>query len=149
MGIGLDDAERAALLATTHTGVLTTLRADGRPVSLPVWFAVIDGDIYVETPAAAAKVRRSRRDPRGTFLVERGTRWQELTALHLDVEITVVDDPAEIGPARAAIAARYADLHPAPESLPRAVRAAYDDQIVLRLHPTGPSLSWANTKIRM
>ena len=39
MGVRLDDDEAWAELDAAHTGILTTLRRDGWPVSLPVWFA--------------------------------------------------------------------------------------------------------------
>ena len=78
MGVRLTDDEAWAELAAAHTGILTTLRRDGRPVALPVWFAVLDRRIYVRTPAGTHKVGHVRHDPRATFLVERGERWAEL-----------------------------------------------------------------------
>ena len=72
MGVRLGEEEAWAELEHAHTGILTTLRRDGRPVSLPVWFAALDRRIYVRTPAKTRKVEHVRNDPRATFLVERG-----------------------------------------------------------------------------
>ena len=47
MGVRLSEEEAWAELGAAHTGILTTLRRDGRPVSLPVWFATVGRRIYV------------------------------------------------------------------------------------------------------
>ena len=89
MGVRLSEDEAWAELEHAHTGILTTLRQDGRPVSLPVWFVARDRRIYVRTPAKTRKVEHVRNDPRATFLVERGEKWVELCAVmfYADVEL--------------------------------------------------------------
>ena len=56
MGVRLTEDEAWAELAAAHTGILTTLRRDGRPVPLPVWFVALDRHVYVRTPARTRKV---------------------------------------------------------------------------------------------
>jgi PPOX class probable F420-dependent enzyme len=46
---------------------LTTFKRDGTPVATPVWFNVIDGNIYITTTAAAWKVKRIKNNPRVEF----------------------------------------------------------------------------------
>jgi nitroimidazol reductase NimA-like FMN-containing flavoprotein (pyridoxamine 5'-phosphate oxidase superfamily) len=75
------------MLEHAHTGILTTLRHDGRPVALPIWFVVIDRRVYVTT--RGKKVVRARNDSRASFLVESGDRWAELRAVHVDCRATV------------------------------------------------------------
>ena len=72
MGIRLSREEAWDVLAAAHTGILTTLRADGTPIALPVWFVVLDERIYVGTPEHTKKVARVKRNPRASFLVESG-----------------------------------------------------------------------------
>ena len=55
MGVRLTEDEAWAELAAAHTGILTTLRRDGRPVPLPVWFVALDRTIYVRTPGARTR----------------------------------------------------------------------------------------------
>lgn len=43
---------------------LTTFRMDGTPVATPVWFALDDTRLVVQTPAGTGKLKRLRRDPR-------------------------------------------------------------------------------------
>lgn len=42
---------------------LTTYRRNGDPVSNPMWIAPFDGELYMVTDAASAKVKRLRADP--------------------------------------------------------------------------------------
>src|SRR5690606_22581477 len=83
MSVRLSSDEAWDVLAHAHTGILTSLRRDGRPITLPVWFAVLERRIYVSGPATAKRHARVRRDPRVAFLVESGERWAELRAVHV------------------------------------------------------------------
>jgi PPOX class probable F420-dependent enzyme len=56
-------------LASPRLGMLTTLREDGSPVTLPVWFEWDGRTVRVFTSAGSGKVRRIERDPRATLLV--------------------------------------------------------------------------------
>lgn len=149
MGIALDDDERAALLDRARTGILTTLRRDGSPVALPVWFVSEGGDVYLTTPSHSAKLRRIAKDSRGSFLVEQGEKWTELTALHLDVEVSVVEDEVAAARIQAMIDERYAEQRLAPERMPGFLKAVYGDRTILRCRPVGNALSWDNGKIRL
>ncbi len=64
MGVRLTEDEAWERLATSHTGIITTLRRDGWPVSLPMWFSVVDRKIYMRTLAASKKAVRIKRDAR-------------------------------------------------------------------------------------
>jgi PPOX class probable F420-dependent enzyme len=84
---------------------LATCRRDGTEVRTPVWFAEVDGLLYVFTTRDAGKVKRLRNSSRARVAacdvrgrVEGG--WQEATA-------RVVTDERAIQRARAAFAAKY------------------------------------------
>lgn len=66
------------VIADAHTGILTTLRRDGTPIALPVWFVAEDRTIVIMTPAGTKEISRVTHDPRASFLVESGKRWAEL-----------------------------------------------------------------------
>src|SRR5271155_3465040 len=83
MGIRLTPDEAWEAVGAAHTGILTTLRRDGMPIALPVWFVVEDRTVAMMTPAGTKKIARVRHDPRASFLVESGERWVELRAVHL------------------------------------------------------------------
>ena len=51
----LTDDEIWAYVTDAHTGIMTTLRRDGMPIAMPLWFAVVDRAIYVQhTPISAS-----------------------------------------------------------------------------------------------
>ncbi|MGH9136942.1 MAG: pyridoxamine 5'-phosphate oxidase family protein [Acidimicrobiales bacterium] len=150
MSVRLSEEEVWAFLEAGHTGIVTTLRADGWPVSLPVWYVVLDQRIYVMTPAHTRKVARIRADERACFLVERGEAWTELAAVELAVRASIVATEAEeVATALSGFAAKYAAYRPAPVRLPKATTKHYSTQAVIRLDPIEPALSWDNARIRL
>ena len=80
VSVRLSEDEAWDLLGSSHTGILTSLRRGGVPVSLPVWFVVDDRSVLVAGPARSHKFTRIRRDGRIAFLVESGEAWKDLRA---------------------------------------------------------------------
>jgi PPOX class probable F420-dependent enzyme len=149
MGIQMNDEEAWRFLEEGHTAILTTLRRDGWPVSLPLWYVVQDRAIYVATPSRSRKVARIRNDDRGCLLVERGEAWTELAAVELPVRATILDPGPEADRATASFAEKYAAFRPAPSRMPSATTKHYSGQTVIRLDPAGTHLSWDNARIRL
>jgi PPOX class probable F420-dependent enzyme len=150
VGVRLTEDEAWAELAAAHTGILTTLRRDGRPVALPVWFVARDRHIYVRTPARTHKVGHVERDPRATFLVERGERWAELCAVMLHADVTLLDAGEERDLVEAELTAKYARFRTEDAQLPDATRAHYAvESAVLKLTPVGRLVTWDNSKLRL
>ncbi|MCK9900932.1 pyridoxamine 5'-phosphate oxidase [Parafrankia colletiae] len=145
----MTEDEAWEFVARAHTGILTTLRADGAPVTLPMWFVVLGRAVYLSTPPRAAKLARVRRDPRAAFLVEAGRAWVDLRAVHVSGRLQVVDDDAARQQVRDLLDTKYAGFRLPPERLPAAVRAAYAERTVLRLDPQGRLLRWDNSRIRL
>ena len=146
MSVRLSQDEAWALLERSHTGVLTTLRTDGSPVSLPVWFVVLDRTICVRTPSRTKKVKRLQRDPRAGFLVEAGERWAELEAVHLNGIVEIVDDAELQKRIVEALDAKYAAFRTPPTEMSDAARATYTDFAYLQLTPLPRLLTWDNRK---
>jgi PPOX class probable F420-dependent enzyme len=150
MGVRLSDEEAWAELAAAHTGILTTLRRDGRPVSVPVWFVAIDRIVYVRTPATTRKVGHVRHDPRATFLVERGERWIDLCAVMLHADVDLLEAGDEFDAVSAAITEKYDGYGMAQERVPDATRAHYAvPSAILRLTPVEPLVTWDNSRLRL
>jgi PPOX class probable F420-dependent enzyme len=150
VSVRLTDEEAWAELSAAHTGILTTLRRDGRPVALPVWFTVLERHIYVRTPTRTHKVAHVRDDPRATFLVERGERWAELCAVMVHADVTLLDGGPERDAVEAAITEKYASFRTESAQLPDATRAHYAvESAVLRLTPAGRLVTWDNSKLRL
>jgi nitroimidazol reductase NimA-like FMN-containing flavoprotein (pyridoxamine 5'-phosphate oxidase superfamily) len=149
MGVRLTEDEQRAFLERGHTGVITTLRRDGWPVSLPVWFAVVDGKVYLGTPPKAKKVTRIRNDERCSFLVESGEKWVDLAAVEFRAKAVIVTDEAEARAAEDAMTAKYDGFGPPQELLPPATKNHYAARTIIRLDPIEAPISWNNQKIRL
>jgi nitroimidazol reductase NimA-like FMN-containing flavoprotein (pyridoxamine 5'-phosphate oxidase superfamily) len=147
-GVRLSPEEAWATIEASHTGIFTTLRRDGVPISLPVWFVVLDGTICMTTPGGTKKVARVRHDARSSFLVESGERWAELKAVHLTGRAEIVDDPELAERARAASEAKYAAFRTAPSVMPDATRKHYSvTSALIRFVPDERIVSWDNVSL--
>jgi PPOX class probable F420-dependent enzyme len=147
-GIRLSADEAWDTIQRAHTGVLTTLRRDGVPISLPVWFAALDRRIYVSGPTHTKKFARVRRDPRVSFLVESGERWADLVGVHLTGTAAIVDDTELLERVAAALAEKYGGFRTPRDQMPDATRANYETAVTtLAITPDDRILSWENARL--
>jgi PPOX class probable F420-dependent enzyme len=148
VNIRLSREEAWVVLEAAHTGILTTLRADGVPIALPVWFVALDERIYVGSPSHRKKLVHIRRDPRVSFLVESGERWAELRGVHLTGVARVVDDEALRERVRAAMDTKYSAFRTSRSEMPERTRDAYEVPItVVVIVPDERILSWDNSRL--
>jgi PPOX class probable F420-dependent enzyme len=148
VSIRLARDEAWAELAAAHTGILTTLRADGAPVALPVWFVVLDERIYIGTPAHTKKLARIRRDPVVSFLVESGERWAELRGVHLGGHARIVDAAELRDRVQTALREKYDAYRTARAAMPEATRRHYEvETAVIEIVPDERILSWDNSRL--
>jgi TolB-like protein len=152
MGVSMSEEEAWEFLTHGHTGILTTLRRDGWPVALPVWFVVDDRRAYVATPSQTKKLQRIAHDDRASLLVESGEAWAELAAVRLPVRARVLDhtsDAEEVRRAGQLWAEKYAAFGVSDQKAPSATTRRYSSRSVIRLDPAGPLVSWDNSRIRL
>jgi PPOX class probable F420-dependent enzyme len=64
------DERRAFLTTSGRTGVLTTVRPDGRPHAAPIWFLLDADDLVFTTWETSVKARNLARDPRAGLVVD-------------------------------------------------------------------------------
>lgn len=144
----MTDDEIWSFVADSHSGVLTTLRADGSPVALPLWFVCLDRRIYYRT--RGKKLDRIRHDQRASFLVESGKMWTELKAVHLSGIAEIVDLDADLAQRfREESARKYTGFRTANEDMPKDTADHYRRTMggVVRFTPTGKVLHWDNAKL--
>lgn len=65
-----DEERREFLKAGKRTGKLATIRSDGRPHVVPVWYVVDGDDILFTSWYSTAKSKDMLRDPRVAFCVD-------------------------------------------------------------------------------
>ena len=103
----MSDEAREAFLAETRLGVLSTLRDDGAPISVPVWFEWDGSHARMFTTASSGKVARLARDARASLLV--AARIDEPEAwVAFDGRIDIREEGA--GDLAERLAAKYWDL---------------------------------------
>jgi nitroimidazol reductase NimA-like FMN-containing flavoprotein (pyridoxamine 5'-phosphate oxidase superfamily) len=150
VSIRLSREEAWAELAAGHTGIFTTLRADGVPITLPVWFVALDERIYVASPAHRKKVGRIQRDPRVSFLVESGERWAELKGVHLTGRAHRIHDPKRIAQVRELLDRKYGSFRAERAAMPEVTRSQYETEIaVMEIVPDERVLSFDNARIEL
>ncbi len=64
------DETRAFLRAGTRTGKLATVRRDGRPHVVPIWFTLRDEHLVFNTVTSSVKAKNMRREPRVAITVD-------------------------------------------------------------------------------
>ena len=65
----MSEADREAFLAVNRYGILSTLRRDGSPIAIPVWFDWDGSSVRMFTNAGSPKLRRLAHDARASVLV--------------------------------------------------------------------------------
>jgi PPOX class probable F420-dependent enzyme len=107
--MSMDAAELEAFLAQvfpTPLGVVATLRPDGSPHIVPVWFRWGAGAVTIWTTEARAWVRNVLRDPRVAFSVQTFEDPYPAVVMRGRASVATADDAATAAEIRA-ITRRY------------------------------------------
>jgi nitroimidazol reductase NimA-like FMN-containing flavoprotein (pyridoxamine 5'-phosphate oxidase superfamily) len=146
--IRLSSDEAWEMLRRAHTGVFTSLRSNGVPISLPVWFVTLDRKLYISGPSHTEKFARIRRDPRVGFLVESGERWIDLRGVHLTGTARIIDDPDLLERVASALADKYDEFRTPRDQMPAATRTHYETAVTtIEITPDERILSWENARL--
>ena len=147
MSVRLSEEEAWDVLRDAHTGILVTLRRDGSPIALPVWFVVEDRAIYVSGPKSGKKFSRIRHDDRVSFLVESGEAWRELCAVHVSGRAEIVADP-DWEHVDGLVGEKYRGFITPREQMPERTREHYDvGRMLVRIVAEGKMLTWDNSRL--
>ena len=84
---------------------LATFRRSGAEVRTPVWFAAMDGKLYVFTAGDSGKVKRLRHSPRA-WVAPSDVRGH-VRGAWCDAAARLVTEPGVIGRAHAALRTKY------------------------------------------
>ncbi len=101
--------EQRELLESERVVVVSSLGPRGWPHSMPMWFTLRDGEIWVWTYAKSQKTRNLERDPRATLLVETGTEYAELRGVQIEAEAELIRDPEAVFEFGKELTVRYAE----------------------------------------
>jgi PPOX class probable F420-dependent enzyme len=99
----------AERLASAPIGWLASVRSDGRPHSVPVWFCWADPFALVFSPPTATKIRNLRARPACTLTLESADLGNDIVILEGHGELHDLDG-AEVRARREDFARKYAPL---------------------------------------
>src|SRR6516164_4230758 len=91
--IKMSPPEVDEFLQQERTVTMCTMHPDGSIHAVAMWYAFLDGNLAVETKRKSQKVQNLRRDPRLTFLVEAGDKYEELRGVELVGTARLIEDP--------------------------------------------------------
>jgi len=108
--ISMTDDELRDFIESQKTVQVATINKDGTPHLIPLWFAVVDGEIVLETFTKSQKVVNLDRDPRFTLLLEAGDVYEELRGVTIYAEAELVRDVERVHQLHMAVLKRNTDF---------------------------------------
>ena len=145
--IVLSEAELAELLVAERVAVVSSLGPRGWPHSMPLWFVVRDGEIWIWTYAKSQKVRNLERDPRATILVEAGREYGELRGAMIEAEARIHREPDIVLGFAEELTLRYAEgLEQVDGDARAALAAQAPKRVAIQFVPVRPA-SWDHRKL--
>ena len=143
--IKMTEAEQFAFLAEEKTVIVTGLGPRGWPHSMPMWFVVRAGEVWMWTYRTSQKVKNVERDPRATLLVEAGETYDQLRGVMIEAEAEVVDDFDGVLELGRELFARYTPGAEGPE-VEEALAAQARKRVGIRYRPRRV-VSWDHRKL--
>ncbi|OBJ70402.1 PPOX class F420-dependent oxidoreductase [Mycobacterium sp. 1274756.6] len=143
--IVMSEAEIAEFVTTSRTGTLATVGRDGQPHLTAMWYAVLDGEIWLETKAKSQKAVNLRRDPRVSFLIEGGHTYDTLRGVSFEGVAELVEEDADtLFRVGVSVFERYTG--PYSEEMKPAVDMMMNKRIAVRIVPRR-TRSWDHRKL--
>ncbi|SDS30285.1 PPOX class probable F420-dependent enzyme [Nocardioides scoriae] len=144
--ITMSPEEVDTFLRQQRSASVATLGPQGQVHLVAMWFAYLDGEVWIETKAKSQKVVNLRRDPTMSVLVEAGHTYDQLRGVALEGRGEVVEDPDAIWRVGVDVFERYQG--PYTEELRPLVEAMLAKRVVVRLR-VERTRSWDHRKLGM
>jgi len=144
--IRMSDEEVATFIEQQRSATTATIGPSGLPHLVAMWYAVIDGQVWIETKAKSQKVVNLRRNDFFSFLVEDGLTYDQLRGVSLEGRGVVIDDADALWKVGVSVFERYTG--PYTEELRPFVAAMINNRVVVRLDVERVR-SWDHRKLGM
>lgn len=125
-----DQQARSFLSEGTRTGKVATVRADGSPHVVPVWFILDGEDVVFATGAGTAKGKALLRDSRAALVVD--LEEPPFGFVLVEGAVSITRNLQEVLPLAVRIARRYVGDDAAEDV---GARNAVEGELLVRLHP--------------
>ncbi|MCB0866577.1 MAG: pyridoxamine 5'-phosphate oxidase family protein [Solirubrobacterales bacterium] len=145
--IKLSPEEQLELLDEERIVVATTNGPRGWPHSMPLWYVVRDGDIWVWTFGKSQKIKNLERDDRCTLLVEAGHEYQELRGIQIQARAELIRDPDEVFEFAKELTVRYSDgIESIEGDAAAGLKAQTPKRVAIHFHPVRTA-TWDHRKL--
>lgn len=144
--IVLTDEEVDTFLTQRRNATIATLGPQGRPHLVAMWYAYLDGHVWIETKAKSQKVVNLRRDPTMSFLVETGDTYDQLRGVALEGTAEIIEDSDVVWDVCLNVFERY--HAPYTEELKPFVELMAKNRVVVRLDAVR-TRSWDHRKLAL
>lgn len=123
---------RSFLMGSVRTGKLATVRADGRPHVVPIWYVMDGDDLIFNTWHTSVKAKNMRRDPRVAMSIDEEQPPFSFVMIEGEVELLELP-PEELLPWATQIGARYMGAELGEQF---GQRNSVEGELFVRLEPT-------------
>lgn len=145
--IEMTPAEQLELLGSERVVIISSLGPRGWPHSMPMWFTVRDGEVWVWTFAKSQKVKNLERDNRCTLLIEAGHEYQELRGIQIEAEAELIRDSEQVLDFAQELTLRYADgIDEIGDDAAAALQAQAPKRVAIHFKPIRTA-SWDHRKL--
>jgi PPOX class probable F420-dependent enzyme len=142
--IKMSAGEIEEFLAEGRTATMCSMHPDGSIHAVAMWYGFLDGVLTVETKAKSQKVQNLKRDPRLTFLVEEGERYEELRGVELVGRARIIDDPDKVWQLGISVWERY--IGPYDERANEGLAAMLRNRVLVTID-VDKTVSWDHRKL--
>jgi PPOX class probable F420-dependent enzyme len=106
--------EIKVFLAESKICRMATVDKNGMPHVIPMWYVILDGNIYIETTGTNKKVKNIEYNPKVSIVVDAGDFLYDYRGVMMQGRMEFVKDEAFFKRFREALAQRYfgTDEHP-------------------------------------
>jgi PPOX class probable F420-dependent enzyme len=140
----MSSEEVDAFLREERTLTMCSMHPDGSIHAVAMWYAFLDGTLAVETKIKSQKVQNLRRDPRLTFMVEAGEKYEELRGVEVVGRARIVEDPDSVWQFGVSMWERY--MGPYTEEQRSGVQAMMNKRLVVTVE-VDKVVSWDHRKL--
>ena len=131
--MAMSKAEIDAFLNGVHLARVATVRPDGRPHVVPVWYLWEDGCFYIETSRSAVKADNLRSNPNIAITVDITEGGLRLRYVILEGQATLIENKATVKKLTERIYSRYVGVEAV--QTPTLIEMLEVDNLIVRLKP--------------
>ncbi len=144
MRINMTLEEIKVFLAEQKVCRLATIDKNGVPHVVPIWYVILDGEIYTETTGTTKKTKNIESNKKTALVVDAGNSLYDYIGVMMQGEIELVSDKSIIERVREAFAQRYfgSNEHPGYKFL-----TSMPNRVLLKFIPQ-KFVSWDHRKMK-